>query len=76
MRRAVRKLGESNIYGVAGTSSPTYLPKLAKQYGLLETLTEKTFAASMRAMILASELVSREVGKYSNRTPKLGLVIP
>lgn len=76
VRRAARKLAERQIFGNAGNGSATALPRLARQYGLLDTLTEANFASTMRTMILAGELVSREVGKYSNRTPKLGLVIP
>jgi hypothetical protein len=76
VRRAVQKLAERSIYGTASTASPNYLPRLAKQYGLLETTTDRTLAKAMREMVLAGELVSREVGKNSNRTPKMGLVLP
>ncbi|MDA8348314.1 MAG: AAA family ATPase, partial [Pseudomonadota bacterium] len=38
VRRAVRVLAERSIYGTASTASSSYLPRLAKQYRLLETL--------------------------------------
>jgi hypothetical protein len=76
VRRAIQKLEARGFHGTASTASPNYLPKLAKQYGLLDTATEKAFAKAMREMIMALELVSREVGKNSNRTPKMGLVLP
>lgn len=76
VRRAVRMLAERGIHGTASANSPSYLPRLAQQYGLLDTATARTFAGAMRQMILAGEIVSREVGKYANRTPRLGLVLP
>jgi len=72
--RAVRKLAEINVHGNASSSSPEYLPKLAKQYGMLEELSDKQFAAHMRQLILAKRLEKRPVGQYANRTPKLALV--
>lgn len=76
VRRAVRMLAERSIHGSASNSSSGYLPKLAGQYKLLDSMTAKDFAGTMRQMILAGELISREVGKYSNRAPRLGLVLP
>lgn len=76
VRRAVRVLAERGIYGTASTASPNYLPRLAKQYRLLETTTDRAFAGAMREMVLAQELVSREVGRDSGRHKKHGLVLP
>ncbi len=76
VRRAVKTLGARGIFGTGSTASPSYLPKLAKQYRLLETLDPKVFTSAMRQMIIDGELVSREVGKNANRTPKFGLVLP
>lgn len=76
VRRAVRTLAAREIHGTASTASPNYLPRLAKQYGLLETANPKTFAGAMRQMILSGDLVSQEVGKHANRTPRTGLVLP
>jgi hypothetical protein len=75
VRRAVRKLDSMGFHGNASTRSPEYLPKLAKQYGLLDRLAEKRFGAFMREMLKEGELVSQTVGQYSNRTPKTGLVL-
>lgn len=76
VRRAVRTLAERGIYGSHGTRASNYLPRLARQYGLLDGLTEREFGAAMRAMILAGDLTTAEVGRYPNRTLKLGLVLP
>ncbi|MFZ1869582.1 MAG: AAA family ATPase [Steroidobacteraceae bacterium] len=76
VRRAVRTLAARDIHGTASTASSLYLPRLARQYKLLETAPEKSFAAAMRQMILDSELVSQVVGRDSGRHAKHGLVIP
>lgn len=73
--RAVRKLAEKEIYGTSSTASPTYLPRVAKQYGLLESATEGAFGAAMRQLIMDGGLRTCAVGSYSNRTPKMGLTI-
>jgi hypothetical protein len=74
VRYAVEALAERDFYGSASTASPAYLPRLAKQYGLLGLLTERQFVATMRAMVMAKRLVSEKVGAYKNRTAKFGLV--
>ena len=71
--RAVRALAMRGIYGNPGTRSGEYLPRLAKQYDLLDRMSEKAFATAMRKLILDGRLVSAEVGRYPNRSPKLGL---
>ena len=75
VRRAVSRLAERELFGTNSTASPNYLPKLAKQYGLLESLDQRTFTATVRKMIMDRDLLSQEVGKNSNRTPKMGLVL-
>jgi len=71
--RAVRTLAGRGIHGNASTRSGDYLPKLAKQYKLLDRMTDKQFAAVMRQLILDGQLVTAEVGKYANRNPRMGL---
>ena len=73
MLRAVRTLAGRGIHGNASTRSGDYLPKLAKQYKLLDRMTDKQFAAVMRQLILDGQLVTAEVGKYANRNPRMGL---
>lgn len=74
--RAIRILGERGIYGNHGTRSPDYLPKLAKQYNLLENITQGQFSKAMAAMIIDGRLIQQQVGQYPNRSPKMGLAIP
>lgn len=73
--RSMRRLADMEEYGNASPSSPNYLPKLARTYKLLENVTEKQFAAAMRGMQMDKRLKVAVIGKYSNRTPKMGLVI-
>jgi hypothetical protein len=75
VRRAVRKLDSMGFHGNASTRSPDYLPKLAKQYGLLDRLAEKRFGSFMRDMLKDGELLVKTIGQYSNRSPKPGLVL-
>lgn len=72
---AVRKLAEMGEHGSASTASPSYLPKLAKQYRLLDQCTEREFGAAMREMRKDGTLLVQVVGKYQNRTPREGLVL-
>jgi RecA-family ATPase len=73
--RAIRALEAMNEYGNASTSSPNYLPKLAKAYKLLEQTTPREFADAMRTMRKDGSIVVKVVGKYQNRTPREGLVL-
>ena len=75
VRRAVQTLAAKDIHGTTSTNSPNYLPKLARQYSLLDRLTDKQFGRVMRTMILDGNIASAEVGKYANRSPKPGLVL-
>jgi AAA domain-containing protein/DnaB helicase-like protein len=74
--RAVRKLASMPEYGVASSNSPKYLPRLARDYKLLERLSEKQFAATMRTMRTDGRLVTKQVGTYANRTPREALALP
>lgn len=73
--RAIRTLAAKGIHGNASTRSGEYLPRLAKQYRLLDRMTERQFATVMRDLILEGRIVTAEVGRYSNRTPKHGLTL-
>jgi RecA-family ATPase len=73
--RAVRKLAEMGEQGSASSASPKFLPKLARDYKLLENISEKQFAGAMREMRSGGQLHLRVVGQYSNRTPRHGLVL-
>jgi hypothetical protein len=75
VRRAMTKLAEQKVYGSLSTASPEFLPKLAKQFSLLDRLTSTQFGAVMRSMILSGEITKVQVGKYANRSPKMGLVL-
>lgn len=76
IRRAVQQLAAKSIFGNESTASPAYLPKLMKQYKLLDGASVGHVSACVRDMILAGELVREEVGKHSNRTPKMGIRVP
>lgn len=71
--RAIRALADRDIYGNESTASPNYLPKLMREYKLLDGASAGQVAAVIREMILAGELVRKEIGKNVNRTPRFGL---
>jgi hypothetical protein len=75
VKRAVGRLAQMNMTCNTSTRSPEYLPKLANQYGLLDSLAEKRFAAIMRELLKEGSLTIGPVGHYSNRTPKFGLSV-
>lgn len=71
---AIRKLAAMGEYGNASTASPAYLPKLAKQYGLLDRLTARQFAHAMCELRLAGTIKLEKVGQYANRSPRMGFI--
>jgi AAA domain/Bifunctional DNA primase/polymerase, N-terminal/Primase C terminal 1 (PriCT-1) len=75
VRRAIQTLANRQIYGAQSTGSPNYLPRLAKQYVLLDRLGEKQFGSVMRSMIIDGAIAREPVGAYPNRTPQFGLVL-
>ena len=60
---------------MAGTRSPSYLPRLAKQYKLLEGIPERRIADAMRALQASGRLVKRAVARYGNGNVREGLAI-
>lgn len=75
VRRAVTTLAARDLYGSASSRAGNYLPRLARQYRLLETASVSDVGGAMREMILAGELTSREVGRDHARRPRAGLVL-
>lgn len=73
--RAIRQLANMGKFGNASTASPDYLPKLADQYKLLESVSRGAFTSTMRQMEVAGKIKSAVVGKYQNRTPRMGYVL-
>lgn len=71
---AVRKLALMGEYGTTSTASPSYLPKLAKRFDLLDRLNSKQFAGAMVELRKTGRLDVAKVGQYSNRSPRMGLV--
>lgn len=72
--RALAKLTEWQHCPNAGAGSPSYLPTLAIKFKLLERSSIKNFTAAMVRLMKANVLKVEVVGKYSNRSPRNGLV--
>jgi hypothetical protein len=73
--RAMRKLASMGEYVSGSENSRAYLPNVARNFKLLDRLSVKDFAAAMRQLRVEGRLVVRQVGQYSNRTPRMGLVL-
>lgn len=73
--RAVRDLTRMGMQPTASRGSQAYLPKLAEQYQMLNGFTTYQFATTMRLLQSSGALVVAEVGRYPNRSPKLGLKV-
>lgn len=73
--RAVKKLADMQEWGNLSTNSPQYLPKLAKQYRLMEHTNERTFKDALYKLRKKDRLLLKVVGQYSNRSPRKGLVL-
>lgn len=59
---------------VAGSGSPSYLTKLAEKHCLLGGMTRRRFDETLRELLDSKRLVSGEVGRYSNRGKRFGLM--
>jgi hypothetical protein len=76
LTRAVRKLADMGVYGVAAKSSPNYLPKLVRTYKLADRLTARDIACAMVDMQKDGLLIMAQVGRYPNRTIRVALTLP
>jgi hypothetical protein len=70
------RLKGAGITASDGKNSPDFLPRQILEKGYAEGHTRKELAAAMNRLIGAGKLKRGEVGKYSNRSPRFGLVIP
>jgi hypothetical protein len=72
--RALRSLTALNLQPTASKSSPSYLPKLAQQYDLLDGMSTQVFGRRMVECIKAGQIRSVQIGTYgANRTPRFAL---
>lgn len=73
---ALRKIAATGLTCTASTASPDYLPKRIVTMKLGEDYAVRELAEAMNALLVDGKLVVSQVGKYSNRTPKMGLTEP
>jgi len=73
--RGLQKLISMGVQASDQPSSPAYLPKLLLAYNLAEELTKRELGEGVRALMLHGRLKRDVVGRYANRSEKLGLVI-
>jgi hypothetical protein len=57
-----------------GPTSPEFLPKLIMSFGLQQGLSKRDITNAMRDLMLDSKLRRVQIGTYSNRSARFGLV--
>lgn len=73
--RALSKLIEIGKAPNGSPGSPSYLPKLAEQFKLLDGVSKRQFQNAMREMQMSGRIKQVKVGIYPNRSPRLGLAV-
>ena len=74
MLKALDRFADSQIRTTEGKSSPDYLPKKIIAMKLHQDFTQRELFEAMNRLRLASRIVEGPLGKYPNRSPKLGLM--
>jgi RecA-family ATPase len=72
--KGLGKLRDAGVLATDGPNSPDYLPRQILAKGFAEDHSKKELAAAMNQLMGAGRLRRDVVGKYSNRTPRFGLV--
>lgn len=72
--KALDRFSESNVRTTEGKSSPDFLPRKIRDMKLAQDFTQKELIEAMNRLRLDSRIVEGPVGKYPNRSPKIGLL--
>lgn len=72
--QGIADLGKINMHGSAAPSSREFLPKKLIAMKLAGPYTLKELRDAMNRMLLAQRIKEAEVGKLSNRMPRMGVV--
>jgi hypothetical protein len=71
----LKRIADMGLVATASSASPGFLPRLLVEHKLEEGYTKKELADAMRAALTRGLLRVGQVGHYSNRTPKQGLIV-
>jgi hypothetical protein len=71
---AMRKLATMGKT-MSDAKGANFLPKQVIDHKLAEGLTRRELEDAMRSAQLAGEIRKDEIGRYSNREPKMGLIV-
>jgi hypothetical protein len=72
--KALDRFAESSVRTTEGKSSPDYLPRKIRDMKLAQDFTQKELFEAMNRLRLGARIVEGPVGKYPNRSPKIGLM--
>jgi hypothetical protein len=70
----VKKLASQNLFG--SEAGRTALPRMLMQYELNGTYSKVEVTRAMRLAIMEGRLRREQIGVYSNRAPRFGLIVP
>jgi len=73
--KAMAKLKAAGIQPTDGKTSGDYLPKQILAKGFAEDHSKRELTAAMHRLMAAGRIRRAEVGQYSNRAPRYGLVV-
>lgn len=74
IRNALQRFQEADIRTTDSRTSPDYLPKKMRESKLCADYTPKELGDALSKLRLEGRVLEGEVGKFANRTPKLGLI--
>ena len=72
--KALDRFADSGVRTTEGKSSPDYLPRKIRDMKLAQDCSQKELLEAMNRLRLAGRIVEGPVGKYPNRSPKIGLM--
>lgn len=75
VRRGFDRLVEQGIRTTDGESSSDYLPKRLADKGLHDGIDRRELAQAMHRLMTAGVFKRGQIGTYSNRSPRFGLVL-
>lgn len=73
--RAIPVLTAMGKFPTDGSTSPEYLPKLILEFKLGEGMQKKELGIVMRGLMVLGRIRRAQIGAYSNRNPRIGLVL-
>ena len=72
--KALDQFAIAGVRATEGQSSPDYLPRKVRDMKLAEDCTHRELIDAMNRLRLEGKITEGVIGRYPNRTPKMGLI--